>query len=62
VADHQGGQHQGGMKPAESGCPESILPIVVMDSPMIERLGALLGHASKYPACEAFGRSPGLAG
>jgi hypothetical protein len=30
--------------------------------PSIERLGTLLGGASKYPACDAYGRSPGLAG
>jgi hypothetical protein len=31
-------------------------------TPSIERLGALLGRAAKYPACEAFGKSPGLVG
>jgi len=30
--------------------------------PSPERLGALFGGAPKYPACEAFGRSPGVAG
>ena len=30
--------------------------------PSIEKLGASLGGAPKYPACEAFGRSPGLVG
>jgi Protein of unknown function (DUF3313) len=30
--------------------------------PSVEKLGALLGGAPKYPACEAFGRSPGLIG
>jgi hypothetical protein len=30
--------------------------------PSTEALGQLLGGAPKYPACEAFGRSPGLAG
>jgi len=30
--------------------------------PSIEKLGAQLGGAPKYPACEAFGRSPGLVG
>jgi hypothetical protein len=30
--------------------------------PSFERLGAQLGGAPKYPACETFGRSPGLAG
>jgi hypothetical protein len=28
----------------------------------MERLGFALGGAPKYPACEAFGRSPGLVG
>lgn len=31
-------------------------------APSLEMLGFLLGGAPKYPACEAFGRSPGLAG
>jgi hypothetical protein len=31
-------------------------------TPSLERLGALLGRAPKYPACEVFGRSPGLVG
>jgi hypothetical protein len=30
--------------------------------PSIEKLGLLLGGAAKYPACEAFGKSPGLVG
>ncbi|MBV8699996.1 DUF3313 domain-containing protein [Bradyrhizobium sp.] len=30
--------------------------------PSIEKLGAQLGGAPKYPACEAFGRPPGLVG
>lgn len=30
--------------------------------PSIEKLGLLLGAAAKYPACEAFGKSPGLVG
>ena len=30
--------------------------------PSIDKLGAQLGGAPKYPACEAFGRSPGLVG
>lgn len=30
--------------------------------PSFERVGAYLGGATKYPACEAFGRAPGLAG
>ena len=30
--------------------------------PSIEKLGAQLGGAPKFPACEAFGRSPGLVG
>lgn len=34
----------------------------VPSTPSIERLGALLGRAPKYPACEAFGKSPGLIG
>lgn len=34
----------------------------VPSAPSIERLGALLGRAPKYPACEAFGKSPGLVG
>ena len=31
-------------------------------TPSLERLGTLLGRAPKYPACEAFGKSPGLVG
>ena len=34
----------------------------VPSTPSIERLGALLGRAPKYPACEVFGKSPGLIG
>jgi Protein of unknown function (DUF3313) len=34
----------------------------IASTPSIERLGALLGRAPKYPACEAFGKSPGLIG
>lgn len=30
--------------------------------PSLERLGYLLGKAHKYPACDAFGKSPGLVG
>lgn len=30
--------------------------------PSIASLGALFGRASKYPACDAFGKSPGLVG
>jgi hypothetical protein len=30
--------------------------------PSIDKLGAQLGGAPKYPACETFGRSPGLVG
>lgn len=30
--------------------------------PSIESLGTLLGRAPKYPACDAFGKSPGLVG
>ncbi len=30
--------------------------------PSMQRLGFLLGGAPKYPACEAFGRAPGLIG
>ena len=30
--------------------------------PPMERVGALLGGAPKYPACAAFGRSPGVVG
>jgi hypothetical protein len=30
--------------------------------PSVEKLGATLGGAPKYPACEAFGRAPGLIG
>ncbi|MCK9919461.1 DUF3313 domain-containing protein [Microbacteriaceae bacterium K1510] len=30
--------------------------------PSFERVGTLLGGAPKYPACEAFGRHPGVAG
>lgn len=30
--------------------------------PSKEKLSFLLGNAPKYPACEAFGRSPGLVG
>ncbi|MBR0896122.1 DUF3313 domain-containing protein [Bradyrhizobium tropiciagri] len=30
--------------------------------PSMQRLGFLLGGAPKYPACEAFGRAPGLVG
>ena len=30
--------------------------------PSLEKLGALMGRAAKYPACEAFGRSPGVIG
>lgn len=31
-------------------------------TPSLERLATLLGRAPKYPACEAFGKSPGIAG
>ena len=31
-------------------------------APSMERLSFVLGGAPKYPACEAFGRSPGLVG
>ena len=34
----------------------------VPEPPSIASLGALLGATPKYPACEAFGRSPGLVG
>ena len=30
--------------------------------PSLEKLGHLVGKAPKYPACEAFGKSPGLVG
>ncbi|MDC7787233.1 DUF3313 domain-containing protein [Rhodoplanes sp. TEM] len=30
--------------------------------PSLEKIGHLLGKAPKYPACEAFGRPPGLVG
>lgn len=34
----------------------------VPSMPSMQRLGFLLGGAPKYPACEAFGRAPGLVG